>query len=81
VALRGWLFEGVRSLALFFARQIKDKTGSNAARQKALERILLLLSCQKTGSNAARKTALERESGAKADSNLAPVSSAMCGLG
>jgi len=76
-----WLFEGGRSIALFFARQIQDKPGSNSAQQKALERILLLLSCHKTGSNAARETALERESGAKADSNLVPVSSAMCGLG
>ena len=34
-----WLFEGGRSLAEFFARQIKEKTGSDKkARKKALER-------------------------------------------
>jgi hypothetical protein len=33
-----WLLEAGRALALFFARQIKDKTGSVATRKKALER-------------------------------------------
>ena len=33
-----WLLESGRALALFFARQIKDKTGSGATRKKALER-------------------------------------------
>jgi hypothetical protein len=33
-----WLLEAGRALALFFARQIKDKTGSGATRKKALER-------------------------------------------
>jgi hypothetical protein len=33
-----WLLEAGRGLALFFARQIKDKTGSGATRKKALER-------------------------------------------
>ena len=33
-----WLFEGGRSLAEFFARQIKDKTGTRASRKKALKR-------------------------------------------
>ena len=33
-----WLLETGRALALFFARQIKDKTGSAATRKKALER-------------------------------------------
>ena len=33
-----WLFEGGRSLAEFFARQIKEKTGTKTTRAKALER-------------------------------------------
>jgi len=33
-----WLLEAGRALALFFARQIKDKTGSAATRKKALDR-------------------------------------------
>ena len=33
-----WLLEAGRALALFFARQIKDKTGSAATRKKAIER-------------------------------------------
>ena len=33
-----WLLETGRALALFFARQIKDKTGSAATRKKALDR-------------------------------------------
>ena len=33
-----WLPEARRALALFFARQIKDKTGSAATRKKALNR-------------------------------------------
>ena len=35
-----WLFEGGRQWALFLARQIKDKTGTAAAKKKALEREL-----------------------------------------
>ena len=31
-----WLFEGGRQWALFLARQIKDKTGTAAAKKKAL---------------------------------------------
>ena len=33
-----WLFEGGRSLAEFFTRQIKEKTGTKTTRAKALER-------------------------------------------
>ena len=33
-----WLLEARRALALFFARQIKDKTGSAETRKKALDR-------------------------------------------
>ena len=33
-----WLFEGGRSLAEFFARQIKEKTDTKTTRAKALER-------------------------------------------
>ena len=33
-----WLFEGGRALALFYARQIKDKTGSKKSRAEALAR-------------------------------------------
>ena len=33
-----WLFEGGRALAEFFARQIKEKTGTRTTRAKALER-------------------------------------------
>ena len=33
-----WLFEGGRSLAEFFARQLKEKTGTKAIRAKAIER-------------------------------------------
>ena len=33
-----WLFEGGRSLAEFFAGQIKEKTGTKTTRAKALER-------------------------------------------
>ena len=33
-----WLFEGGRALAEFFARQLKEKTGSKAMRAKAIER-------------------------------------------
>jgi hypothetical protein len=33
-----WLFEGGRSLAEFFARQIKEKAGTKTTRTKALER-------------------------------------------
>ena len=33
-----WLFEGGRQWALFLARQIKDKTGTDAAKKKALAR-------------------------------------------
>ena len=33
-----WLLETGRALALFFARQIKDKTGSATTRKKAIER-------------------------------------------
>ena len=32
-----WLFEGGRSLAEFFARQIKEKAGTKTTRTKALE--------------------------------------------
>jgi hypothetical protein len=32
-----WLLEAGRALALFFARQIKDKTASVATRKKTLE--------------------------------------------
>jgi len=33
-----WLFEGPQSLAEFFARQIKEKTGTKTTSAKALER-------------------------------------------
>jgi len=33
-----WLFEGARSLAEFFARQLKEKTGTKMMRTKATER-------------------------------------------
>ena len=33
-----WLFEGGRSLAEFFARQIKDETGSKSSRKQAFKR-------------------------------------------
>ena len=39
-----WLFEAGRALALFFARQIKDKNGSAVTRKKVLDR-------EKTDSN------------------------------